>query len=145
MADAVRKTVFVKCPVDHAFVVFTERVDGWWPKSHRRLEDSRVELSPVGPEGLLQEVAGDRALPIGFVTVWEPGVRLGFGWHLGAPPGMSTRVDIHFHAEADGTRVELVHTDGDPAIPDWGKTARIFTNAWTHVLNSYASATVLTE
>ncbi len=140
MADPVRKTVFVRCPASHAFVVFTERVDGWWPKSHRRLEDSRVALDPVGPEGLLQEVAGDRVLPIGFVTIWSPGHALGFGWNLGAPPGMSTRVDVRFFEEEGGTRVELVHTDGDPAIPDWGKTARIFTNAWEHVLAGFIAA-----
>jgi hypothetical protein len=31
---AVRKSITVKAPAEHAFRVFTEGIDTWWPRTH---------------------------------------------------------------------------------------------------------------
>ena len=38
-SDAVRKTIRVRCPLEHAFRVWTEHIDRWWPKAHSRSGD----------------------------------------------------------------------------------------------------------
>ncbi len=136
----VRKDVFVRCPVAHAFRVFTERVDAWWPGSHRRLTGSRVVLEPLGPEGRLFETDGEKTLEIGFVADWSPPDSVQMGWRLGAPAPLSTVVTISFVAEGEGTRVRVVHVDGVPPLPDFGETARLFDRAWTHVLDAFAAS-----
>ncbi len=34
MTEPVRKSVTVKAPLEHAFKVFTEGFDTWWPRTH---------------------------------------------------------------------------------------------------------------
>lgn len=135
--NPVTHRVTVRCPVDHAFRVFTGAVDDWWPPSHRRLANSRLRLDG-GPEGRLIEQGPDgTTLEIGQITAWEPPFRLAFAWRLGAPPDAPTSVQIRFIAEADATRVEVLHEDGPKPLPDWARTAVIFTRAWASVLSSY--------
>lgn len=79
----VRHSVHVRCPVPHAFAVFTERVDEWWPPSHRRA-GGRVELRP-GAEGRLVEHTEDGSERVlGTTARWAPPRELAFDWHLGA-------------------------------------------------------------
>ena len=42
MNEPLKRSVRVRCPIDHAFAVFTDRIDLWWPSSHRMLSDSRL-------------------------------------------------------------------------------------------------------
>ncbi|MEZ4320108.1 MAG: SRPBCC domain-containing protein [Myxococcota bacterium] len=138
--EPVRQSVFVRCPVEHAFTVFTERIDGWWPASHRRLQGSRIALEPLGTGGTLVEHADGEALEIGFVTEWNPPASVTLGWRLGAPTGLATSVTISFAEREGGTLVEVVHSDGTPPLPDFPATAVLFTKAWAHVLAAFEEA-----
>lgn len=140
MPEAVRQEVRVRCPVGHAFAVFTERVDAWWPPSHRRLENSTLQLVPLGADGVLVEVGSGKTLPIGRVVTWEAPERLVLDWYLGAPAGLCSRVTLTFEDDGDSTVVRVVHVDGEPGLPDFGTTAVLFTRAWAHVLEAYARA-----
>lgn len=133
----VRHSVVVRCPVDHAFAVFTERVDLWWPPTHRRLSGSRLVLEP-GPEGRLCEQGPDgTTLEIGRIITWDPPASLSFAWRLGAPADAPTSVRIAFVAQQDSTLVEVVHLEGPRPLPDWVATAQIFTRSWSHVLGAF--------
>jgi hypothetical protein len=35
-ADAISKTIVVRCSVDTAFRTWTEQINAWWPKGHSR-------------------------------------------------------------------------------------------------------------
>jgi hypothetical protein len=130
-----RHAVDVRCPVDHAFAVFTERVDEWWPPTHRRLVGSRLffdgqaRLVECGPHGT--------ELELGRVTAWEPPTLIALSWFLGAPPGGHTTVEITFAAGSDATRVEVLHREGEVPLPDWNRTVAIFERSWRHVLSSF--------
>jgi uncharacterized protein YndB with AHSA1/START domain len=135
-----RHAVTVRCPPDHAFAVFTERVDEWWPPTHRRLPGSRLFFVP-GAEGRLVERGPDSTeLELGRVTAWEPPARIVLSWLLGAPPGGHTTVEIAFVADEAATRVEVVHREGPVPLPDWSRTVAIFERSWRHVLSSFQPA-----
>ena len=42
----VRKTITVKATAEHAFQVFTEGFDTWWPRSHS-ISESPMEKAPA--------------------------------------------------------------------------------------------------
>jgi len=116
---AIKKTVTVKASVEHAFKVFTDGFDTWWPRSHHIGKQPMVKA-------VLETRAGGRCFGReadgvechwGTVTAWEPPRRLVIAWHI-APnfqvtdldPARSSEVEIRFTPEAGGmTRVDLEH------------------------------------
>ena len=136
----IRHEVLVACPIDHAFAVFTGRIDGWWPRSHRRIPGSRLVLE-VGPDGRLMEIgAGGEEHVLGRVLAWEPPTGLCFSWRLGAPPEAPTLVSIRFIEEGSRTRVQVEHREGPVPLPDWGRTSQVFDRSWRHVLDAFQPA-----
>jgi uncharacterized protein YndB with AHSA1/START domain len=133
VSGVIRHEVFVRCPGVHAFEVFTARVDQWWPRSHRRLVSSRIQLGQ-GVGGRLEEHGDGRVLVLGEVLVWEPPARVELSWALGAPSDAHTRVAVRFAEEPGGTRVQVEHVEGPRPLPDWTVTSKIFDVAWQHVL-----------
>ena len=131
-------SVRVNCAPDHAFAVFTNRVDLWWPPSHRRCAGSTLELDAV-PGGRLVERAenGDEAT-IGDVLDSDPPHWLRLSWHLGkisAP----THVTVTFQADGAQTLVAVHHAEGDSAMGDqWPARAAMFDRGWTAVLAALA-------
>lgn len=81
----------VACAPEHAFRVWTERLDLWWPRDKSfagpdRL--ARVVLEP-GVGGRIHEVDLDGGTEEGGrVVAWEPPHRLAFTWHLMFRPRM---------------------------------------------------------
>lgn len=136
--DAIRKQVRVRCSVEHAFEVFTRRVDDWWPRGHRRFDDSVLRLEG-GVEGRLVEVSrSGEEHELGGVLAWEPPHLLRFAWRLGAPPQAPTLATIRFTEEGELTLVAVEHVEGPHALPDWTATSALFARGWTHVLAALA-------
>ena len=48
MAEPLRLDVVVACPPDHAFDVWANRIDAWWPRDHTATGEpgARVVLEP---------------------------------------------------------------------------------------------------
>jgi len=114
----VKKSVTVKTSVEHAFTVFTEGFDTWWPRSHH------VGQSPLATAVIEGRVGGrcygksvdGTECPWGRVTAWEPPRRFAFAWMLDGEwkynpdPSMGREVEVSFTATDDGsTRVDLEH------------------------------------
>jgi uncharacterized protein YndB with AHSA1/START domain len=139
VAEAVRRSVRVRAAPERVFRTFTERIDSWWPASHRALPGSVLSLEP-GAGGRLQERApsGEERL-LGTVLEWEPPGRLVYTWALGSPPGLHTVVQVTFVADGDGTRVEVLHTEGTLG-EQFPRTAPRFDRAWEQVLPALAGA-----
>ena len=141
MSEPVEKSIAVRCSVAHAFRVFTERIDLWWPPSHRK-DPASVLFLEAGEGGRFGErlPGGDERI-LGQVLVWEPPERLVYSWWPGAIDA-PTRVEVRFGAEAEATRVEVRHTIGESGLGDgWPSRAAIFTRAWDQVLSAFAAAT----
>ena len=114
----VRKTITVRASVDHAFKVYTEGFDTWWPRSHHigkaPLEKAVIETR-AGGRCYGRSIDGTEC-PWGTILVWDPPHRLVLAWQIthdwGYEPDLAkaSEVEIRFTPEAGGsTRVDLEH------------------------------------
>jgi uncharacterized protein YndB with AHSA1/START domain len=114
----VTKTITVNASAEHAFAVFTEGYDTWWPRTHH------IGKSPMR-KAVIETRTGGRCYSTqvdgtecdwGRVLVWEPPRRLVLAWQIthewGYEPDLakSSEVEIRFTPEPGGrTRVDLEH------------------------------------
>lgn len=117
--DRVLVTTVVAVDTPTAFEVFTTDVDSWWKHGKRfrtgERGRSRMQFEP-GVGGRLLEVFDESADPfvVGRIAAWDPPSRLILemgGAHL--QPGETTKVEVRFTSEADGTRVTIEHRGWD--------------------------------
>jgi len=114
----VRKSVIVKATPEHAFNVFTARIDRWWPKTHG------IGAAPI-QESIIEPFVGGRwytrcedgsDVVVGHVRAWQPGAQIVVTWEISAAwkpdarVAFASEVDVRFTLDgAGGTRVELEH------------------------------------
>jgi activator of Hsp90 ATPase-like protein len=118
----VRRSVTVKTGIDHAFRVFTEGFDTWWPRSHHigKSPMTRAVIEPFVGGRMYSEQADGTDCPWGQITVWEPPRRFTFAWQIthqwGFEPDLAraSEVEVLFTPLPDGsTRVDLEHRHFD--------------------------------
>ena len=112
MIEPIRLAFEVDCPPDHAFEVWTSRIDRWWPADHTASGDAATRVVLEGRPGgrIFERTAGGVEHDWGEVTIWEPPLRLGYLWHLRRDRADATEVEIRFLASgATSTRVEIEH------------------------------------
>ena len=115
---AVRKSIVVNTSVEHAFKVFTEGYDTWWPRSHHIGKSPMKKAMIEGHVGgrCYSEQADGTDCDWGRILVWEPPRRFVMAWQI-TPTwqyepevGKSSEVEIRFTPESGGsTRVDLEH------------------------------------
>jgi hypothetical protein len=114
----VRRSVIVRASADHAFRVFTEGIDTWWPRSHHigksPMKKTIVE-GRVGGRCYSEQIDGTEC-DWGQIIVWEPPRRFVMAWQIGPAwqyePDLarSSEVEVRFTPEGDGSiRVDLEH------------------------------------
>jgi uncharacterized protein YndB with AHSA1/START domain len=114
----VRKSISVRASADHAFRVFTEGFDTWWPRGHHigtaPLKKAVIE-GRVGGRCYNEQTDGADC-SWGTVLVWEPPHRFVLAWQITPQwqyePDLakSSEVEFRFTPEPDGsTRVDLEH------------------------------------
>jgi uncharacterized protein YndB with AHSA1/START domain len=94
----------VACSAEHAFWVWTSRIDMWWPADHTVTcqDDVKVVLQ-AGVGGRIYERTADGAEhDWGEVTLWDPPARLAYLWHLRRDRSDATEVEIRFEIEHRG-------------------------------------------
>jgi uncharacterized protein YndB with AHSA1/START domain/uncharacterized damage-inducible protein DinB len=117
-APTVQKSVTVKAGLEHAFKVFTDGFDTWWPRGHhigkKPLQKAVIEAR-AGGRCFGREADGTEC-QWGTVTAWEPPRRLVIAWQIDPSwqfePDLAraSEVEVRFTAEANGmTRVDLEH------------------------------------
>lgn len=144
----VRKTITVAASQAHAFDVFTNGLDRWWPKKHSigsaPLVKSIIEPK-VGGRWYSQHEDGTEAV-VGHMKVWEPPSRIVFSWEINAQwkpdPKMGSEVEVRFIAEGPKTtRVELVHhkfeTMGEAAGTSMRNSVE---NGWVPIMDLFQKA-----
>ena len=146
----VRRSVTVKTGVEHAFRVFTEGFDTWWPRSHH------IGTSPM-KRGVIEPFVGGRLYseqvdgtdcPWGQVTTWDPPRRFVFAWQIthewGFEPDLAraSEVEVQFTPQPDGsTRVDLEHRHFDRMGPGGGEMRTAVGNdegGWGGLLKIFA-------
>jgi uncharacterized protein YndB with AHSA1/START domain len=149
---SVRKSVLVNAPIAHAFKVFTERLDTWWPRTHHigKVEPFTAVLEPRAGGRWFERGADGSECEWGRVLEYSPPTRVAVSWHLGCDykydpdPSKASRVDVTFHDEGTGrTRVELVHSQLDRHGAGW-QTLRDGVGSkdggWGSIVDSFAAA-----
>lgn len=147
---SVKKSVVVQATPEHAFAVFTEGYDTWWPRSHHIGKSPMTRAVIEGKAGgrCFSEQADGTDCDWGRVLVWEPPHRLVIAWQIThewgyeADLARSSEVEIRFTAQPDGsTRVDLEHRHferhgaGSPAI----RTAVDSPKGWAALLQLFAA------
>jgi uncharacterized protein YndB with AHSA1/START domain len=136
-AAPVVRTVHVRCGLERAFAMFTERITDWWPLQQYGLfeadtlgvwfEGERlVERSTSGEEGVWAEV-----------LEWSPPTRLALSWRPGRPPAEGTVVEVEFIADDDGTRVVLSHHGWERLGDRAAESRAAYDSGWLPVLEVY--------
>lgn len=114
----VHKSVIVKAPQEHAFRVFTDGIDTWWPPEHHignAPYKKAVMQGKVGGRCYMEQTDGTES-DWGSVLVWDPPRRLVLAWKIAAEwqyepdVAKSSEVEVRFTPLPDGTtRVDLDH------------------------------------
>jgi uncharacterized protein YndB with AHSA1/START domain len=150
--EPVRKSITVNATPEHAFRVFTEGIDSWWPREHHigtaQLKKSVIEGRPGGR--CYSEQTDGSESPWGSVLVWDPPQRLVLAWqitpHWKFEPDLSksSEVEVSFTPEPGGhTRVDLNHRywerhgEGAEAMRNQVDAP----NGWNGLLRLFAAAT----
>ena len=114
----VRKSVIVRADTSHAFRVFTECFDSWWPRTHHIGKSPMTKTFIEGHAGgrCCSEQEDGTQCDWGTVTAWEPPHRLVLAWQIthewGYEPDLNqaSEVEILFRAQPDGsTLIDLEH------------------------------------
>jgi uncharacterized protein YndB with AHSA1/START domain len=145
----VRASVVVDAPIEHVFRVFTADMTSWWPRTHH------IGAPPMVATILEPRVGGrwyelgddDSTCEWGIVLAWDPPRHVAVSWHLDGDfrvdrtPGHASRVDVRFHAQADGaTLVELEHSGLDRHGTGWERLRDGVSapGGWSSILGRFA-------
>ena len=114
----VRKSITVKASVEHAFEVFTDGFDTWWPRADHIGKQPMVKAvieTHAGGRCFGREADGTE-YDWGQVLAWEPPNRFVLAWQITPnwqhEPDLAkaSEVEVRFTQEAGGlTRVDLEH------------------------------------
>jgi uncharacterized protein YndB with AHSA1/START domain len=110
----VRKEVVVNAPAAHAFRVFTDGVDRWWPRQHH-IGKSPLKRAVIEPRkgGRWYSICEDGSeCDIGGVLVWDPPHRLLLSWQITGEwkfdPSFLTEVEVTFTADGPAKTVVVL-------------------------------------
>jgi uncharacterized protein YndB with AHSA1/START domain len=148
---SVRKSIVVNAPIAHAFKVFTEGFDTWWPRTHHigKVDPYTAILEPREGGRWYERGADGSECEWGRVLVYSPPTRVAVSWHLGPDyqydpdATKASRVEVTFYDEGNGkTRVELVHSGLDRHGVDWEKLRDSVgsTGGWGGIMEQFAAA-----
>jgi uncharacterized protein YndB with AHSA1/START domain len=151
---SVRKSVVINVPIAHAFKVFTEKFDTWWPRTHHigKVEPYTAIVEPRTGGRWYERGADGFECDWGRVLEYSPPTRVVVSWHLqpdyaydayDPDPTRASRVEVSFHDEGGGkTRVELVHSQLDRHGEGWEKLRDSVGSqgGWSGIMETFAGA-----
>jgi uncharacterized protein YndB with AHSA1/START domain len=111
-------SVTVGVPVDHAFKVFTDSIDSWWPAQYH-IGEADMDKAIIEPRegGRWYEMGVDGSeCDWGRVLAWKPPHRLVLTWQINGrwqfdpDPRHASEIEVRFAADGpEQTTVELEH------------------------------------
>lgn len=143
MIEPLRLSLEVERPPAHAFRVWTDGIDRWWPLDHTVTAEPGLRVVLEGRVGgrIFERTPDGQEFDWGEVTVWEPPHRLAYLWHLRRDRADATEVDIRFVASGpSATRVEIEHRGWERLGADglsWRDRNR---GGWETLLPHYVAA-----
>jgi uncharacterized protein YndB with AHSA1/START domain len=144
--EPIRLEFEVDCPVEHAFDVWTGRIDQWWPRDHTVSGEDDLDVVLEGRPGgrIFERRTNGVEHDWGEVTVWEPPTRFAYTWHLRQDRADATQVEIHFVPEGESaTRVRIEHTDWERLGASGAEWRERNQGGWATLLPHYLRAATL--
>jgi|SRR5690242_17005603 len=143
---AVKRSVTVDCPVEHAFATFTERIHEWWPLGTHSID--HYETGSAAETVVFQGGAGGQVyertkngeeLKWADVVAYDPPRRFVLAWNPSrdnAEP--KTEIEVTFTDEGGKTRVDLEHRGWEQLGDDAAEARNSYNQGWQPVLAEYA-------
>lgn len=144
----IHKEIFVKASQEHAFKVFTEQFNSWWPSSHHigKAELDKAIIEPqAGGRWYERGIDGSETM-WGKVLAYEPYSRVLLTWQISAQwqcdPDLITEVEVTFEPQDGGTLVTLEHRDLDRygADAETHKAGLDGEGGWGALIKAFAQA-----
>jgi uncharacterized protein YndB with AHSA1/START domain len=128
--EILTRTISLNCGVEHAFEVFTDKVDLWWARGHRKHPDgtlrlARDVLNDRGPDGTEWTMAA--------IAEIDPPSLLRLDWYPGSP-GAPTAVEVRFSGDGDRTEIIVTHRPLLETKSIWPQRVELFERGWSTVL-----------
>lgn len=134
----VQTSVLVPCDPARAFRAFTSEIAQWWPiKTHSVGRDKAQNIVlETRPGGRVFEIdAAGSESDWGRILEWSPPHGFAMTWHPGRAAGTHQVLELSFKAEAQGTRVTLVHRGWEVLGADAQAKRDDYAGGWEAILS----------
>ena len=138
MRELLVRTIDLECGIEHAFHVFTSKVDLWWPRGHRKNRDGALRLDAVAGGALIDRAPDGSEWTMARVTEVEPPTLLVLDWYPGSPAA-PTSVEVRFSPSPEGTTITVTHRPLRASATIWPQRVALFTAGWDAVLPALKS------
>lgn len=139
MTELLNRQFTLSCSRAHAFKVFTQMIDLWWPRGHRRTEGSTLILQPTQGGRLFERAPDGSEWTLGEIITFDPPSKLAFQWFPGAP-NAPTHVEVDFTEQGEGASISVTHSAITPeAINIWPDKVALFERGWDTILPALQS------
>ena len=140
MPEPLTHDVILKCSVAHAFETFTQRVDFWWPKRHRKFEASTLRHDTHAGGQLVERSANGEVFVIADVVACDPPQQVTLSWHPGKITEPTQTVVTFSASGPNETHVRVVHSEGNGGLGEnWAHRAALFNKGWSAVLTAISA------
>lgn len=137
MNEILNRQFTLACSRPHAFKVFTQMIDLWWPQGHRRTQCATLILQPIQGGRLFERAPDGSEWTLGEIITYEPPSKLAFHWFPGAP-NAPTHVEVAFSELEDGAAISVTHSAITPqAITIWPDKVALFERGWDTILPAF--------
>jgi uncharacterized protein YndB with AHSA1/START domain len=133
--EILTRTISLDCGLEHAFDVFTDKIDLWWPRGHRKHREGMLRIAG----GALIDRAPDGAeWTMATIAEIDPPSLLRFDWYPGSP-GAPTEVEVRFSGDDDRTEIVVTHRPLLETKSIWPQRVELFERGWSTVLPALKS------
>lgn len=130
MDEILTRNISLSCGIEHAFDVFTGKIDLWWPRGHRKYRDGVLSLTG---QALVDRSPDGGEWTMATIEEIEPPRLLRLDWYPGSP-GAPTSVEIRFTGDDDRTEIVVTHRPLLETKSIWPQKVELFERGWTTVL-----------
>lgn len=139
MADPLVHEIALRCSAAHAFLVFTEKVDLWWPKAHRKFAGSTLRQEPFVGGQLVERAPNGDEFVLADVLDCTPSQVMRLAWHPGKITAPTETLITFTPTGPHDVVVRVEHREGDAALgARWDSRAAMFDTGWSTVLAAMA-------
>ena len=133
MDEILTRTISLNCGIEHAFDVFTDKIDLWWPRGHRKHRDGALRITgdaliDRGPDGTEWTMAD--------IVEIDPPSLLRLDWYPGSP-GAPTAVEVRFTGNDRTTEIVVTHRPLLETKSTWPQRVELFERGWSTVLPAF--------